>query len=268
MRPHPVATPVTVVTVIGTVAICCPSLLGAERWTDTRRIGPLLCHADFSLDEYLPLLQGIAGLQKELDQVLGVGTPQENIHLYLFSKKSTYRHYMARHFPNVPNRKALFIKGRGPGMVFAYLSRDFSVDLRHECTHALLHAALPVVPLWLDEGLAEYFEVSEQQRQRGHPHWNAVRWYVRFRTPVPITDLESIRELKAMGPREYRFSWAWVQFMLHGSPAAREELVQFLKDIRLHTPPGRLSERLQRSVPNAKQRFADHFGGPRRALLR
>jgi hypothetical protein len=66
-------------------------------------------------------------------------------------------------------------------MVFAYRGEDFETDLRHECTHALLNAALPVVPLWLDEGLAEYFEVLPQsaiarkpassERGVGRPAW-------------------------------------------------------------------------------------------------
>ena len=55
------------------------------------------------------------------------------------------------------------MKGRGPGKVFAYKSKALPVDVRHEGTHGLLHAALPMVPLWLDEGLAEYFEVPGRQ---------------------------------------------------------------------------------------------------------
>ncbi|GIT30210.1 MAG: hypothetical protein Ct9H300mP1_22560 [Planctomycetaceae bacterium] len=35
----------------------------------------------------------------------------------------------------------------------------FPEDLRHEFTHGVLHSSLKRVPLWLDEGLAEYFEV-------------------------------------------------------------------------------------------------------------
>ena len=52
----------------------------------------------------------------------------------------------------------------------AYRNPEFGNDLRHECTHALLHAVLPAVPLWLDEGLAKYFEVQRASRAYGHPY--------------------------------------------------------------------------------------------------
>ena len=38
-------------------------------------------------------------------------------------------------------------------------------DLRHELTHALLHGVLKDVPLWLDEGLAGFFELPPDARR-------------------------------------------------------------------------------------------------------
>ena len=62
----------------------------------------------------------------------------------------------------MPYRPALFIlEGGSPG-VYTYRKPDLDIDVRHECTHALLHSALPVVPLWLDEGIAKYFEVPAE----------------------------------------------------------------------------------------------------------
>ena len=42
-------------------------------------------------------------------------------------------------------------------------------DLRHEATHALLHVAVGDLPLWLDEGLAEYFEVHRRPSRPATP---------------------------------------------------------------------------------------------------
>jgi hypothetical protein len=179
--------------------------------------------------------------------------------MFLFETKSTYQDYIRRYFPNVPARQALFIKERGPGMVFAYRSQDFEVDLRHECTHALLHAALPMVPLWLDEGLAEYFEVRAEQRARHHPHLNKIRWAARLGQLPRVQELEEIHSLSDMGQDEYRNAWAWVHFMLHGSAEANSELIQFVGEIQSHAPPGVLSERLERRLPDLHLRFADHF---------
>ena len=144
-------------------------------------------------------------------------------------------------------------------MVFAYRSRQFSVDIRHECTHALLHTTLPMVPLWLDEGLAEYFEVAPGDRAFNNPHLPGVRWAARLGVVSRLESLEKKGDLSKMGGSEYRNAWAWVHFMLHGPKEAHDELVRFLADIQVHTPPGLLSERLKRRLPDLKRRFAAHF---------
>jgi hypothetical protein len=236
-------------------------------WPDEKSAGPFLCHADFSLAEYTHLLDEMAQLQRDLVRTLGVEEPRELIHLFLFNRKSTYESYLLHYFPAVPTRRALYIKERGPGMVFAYRSDEFEVDVRHEGTHALLHADLTMVPLWLDEGLAEYFEAPYDQRAFDHPHLSEMKWQLskvnlaaRIKSTSPSLErLESLRDLKQMGAAEYRQSWAWVHFMLHGSSDAQDELTRFLADIRAHTPPGRLSDRLRIRIPNLEQKFAEHL---------
>ncbi len=241
------------------VGPCSGPAFGDHQWPDQRQVGPLLCHADFPLDKYLPFFQEIAELQTDLVATLGVGKTREYIHLYLFSKRSTYQRYLREHFPGVPYRRALFVKGHGPGMVFAYASGDFQVDLRHECTHALLHGSLPMVPLWLDEGLAEYFEMPVDQRQQGSPHAGTVRRAALFRRVADVQSLEAISGIDRMSGRDYRHAWSWVHFMLHGPAVAGDELRSFLGDIQDHVPPGRLSDRLSRKIPDLNREFVRHF---------
>ncbi|MBI2478141.1 MAG: hypothetical protein HYV60_05695, partial [Planctomycetia bacterium] len=145
-------------------------------WPDEKSAGGFHCHADFELDRFEPLWAQMAVLQQDITRELRVPSASEPIHLFLFERKGTYEEYVNLHFPGVPYRRALFIKERGPGMVFAFLNNEFETDVRHESTHALLHAALPVVPLWLDEGLAEYFEVPASERAHGSPHLSKVTW--------------------------------------------------------------------------------------------
>ena len=135
--------------------------------------GAFFCHADFQLDEFEGLWSEMAGLQEDLTRQLRVPAAGEPIHLFLFSRKATYQEYLRLHFPQVPFDEHLYIKDGGPGMVFAYQSPDFETDVRHESTHALLHAALPVVPLWLDEGLAEYFETATDTARIRQPSFES-----------------------------------------------------------------------------------------------
>ena len=237
-----------------------PLARSADVWPDEQTAGLFLCHADFSLAPHRELIDERALLERDVAATLGMQRSREPVHLFLFQNKTTYQAYMKQYFPKVPYRRALFIKARGPGMVFAYRGLDFEVDVRHESTHALLHASLDNVPLWLDEGLAEYFEVSREQRPAGNPHLTAIRALVRFGQLPRLEELEAMRELDDMGRDEYRDAWAWVHFMLHGPPEARDELVRYLDDLEAGSDAGPLSERLRRRFPDLNRRLAAHFG--------
>lgn len=229
-------------------------------WTDQRVAGPFVFHADFRLDRRQALLRDMTRLQRQVATALSLEKTQEPIDVYLFAASSTYHGYMQWYFPGVPNRRAMFVKSQSPGNVFAHESENLGTDLRHECTHALLHAALPFVPLWLDEGLAEYFEVPAGERAFDNPHLRAIRNHLRWRRSVPpLSRLEGLRDLRDMGQHEYRDAWAWVHFMLHGPPPAREELVAFLTDLRNQVPPTPLSQRLERRLPGVEHQFVEHF---------
>ncbi|MFV1968848.1 MAG: DUF1570 domain-containing protein [Pirellulaceae bacterium] len=231
----------------------------ASGWPDERIVGTFHCHADFSLDPHGPMLVEMARLQDDLTRTLGIRSAQETVHLFLFHRESVYKSYIREYFPEVPYRRALFIKDQGPGMVFAFQNTEFAIDLRHESTHALLHAALPLVPLWLDEGLAEYFEVPAADRPGKHPHMTKVRWSARFGNIPKLERLEQIRELEQMGQKEYREAWAWVHFMLDGSSEARDELTKYLAALQSHSPPGILSHRLRIRLPDLDRQFSEHF---------
>ena len=247
------------------VAVAC--IVGnarAQHWVDFRRAEPFICRAEFSLAEYDGLFRQLHRIQNDLVRCLGIPPATEAIELYLFRDKDSYARYVKQYLPGVPYRRALFVKADGPGRVYAYRSRDFEIDVRHECTHALLHGALPMVPLWLDEGLAEYFEVPAEQRAFDNPHLGSLRWNVRLGLVPRLSDLETMHDLSEMGKAEYRSSWAWVHFILHGSREAHAELVRYLRDIQRRTPPGTMSERLTQRVPQAQKQFAAHFKGWKR----
>jgi len=228
-------------------------------WADTRIAEPFVCRADFSLTQADQLLEELAQLQVDLTRRLGIRPAREPIELYLFANEAAYRRFLKEQLPEVPYRRALYVKDGGPGRVFAYRSRQFEADVRHECTHALLHAVLPVVPLWLDEGLAKYFEVAPGRRAFDNPYLGGLRWSLYFGKVPSLSRLEKLGEINSMGHAEYRDAWAWVHFLLHGSPEARQELVGFLADIQARTPPDLMSQRLARRIPDLSKRFHAHF---------
>lgn len=241
------------------VCLSAANAAAENRWPDERQAGPFLCHADFSLAEQQPLLDELSLLRQDLQSVLGAPASDETVHLFLFQARPTYQDYIKQYFPRVPYRRALFIKARGPGMVFAFQGPDFDVDVRHECTHALLHTWLADVPLWLDEGLAEYFEVPRDKRTAHNPHHAVVSAMVRAGQLPRLDELEAIDSLDRLGRDEYRDAWAWVHFMLHGPREAHDELDRYLADLEGGGESGQLSDRLRRRLPDLQRRLAEHF---------
>jgi len=231
----------------------------AAAWIDNRSYGPFQCRATFSLANFAPMFQELSAVEKELQRTLAIPPGGQSIDIYIVENEQKHRELLGQLYPRVAYRRALYVQRSGQGSVYAYRHQELDVDLRHECTHALLHSTLPMVPLWLDEGLAEYFEMPVAQRAFEHPHLSKVRWSNRFGMLRKIEDLEKCHTLEDMGPVEYRSAWAWVHYMLHGPLPAHRALVHYLGDIRQGNPPGLLSERLLAAAEHPKAEMAQHF---------
>jgi hypothetical protein len=231
------------------------------KWTDARQIGPFNIQATFPLAKYEKLFNELPDLQRELVRTLGIRPASTPIYVYLFSDEEQYRAYVQRHFPQVPYRPALFVLENGQPGVYTFEKIDLDIDLRHECTHAMLHASLPVVPLWLDEGIAKYFEVPAAQRAFDHPYFDDPKWKWTLRLGMvrSIESLEQRDDLVEMDAADYRYSWAWVHFMMHGPEAAHQVLVNYLACHEQSTPPGKFSVHLAEAVPNASDKLIRHF---------
>ena len=227
-------------------------------WADTRTYGSLVCHADFPLADIEPLLQELEQLPTEIQETLETVPQPGNIDVYVFQTRQAYQDYLSRYFPSVPYRRALCITAHGQRMVFVQRGQELETDLRHECTHAILQPAVGALPLWLDEGLACYFEVPPADRG-ADPRGEKMRQLVHQGAVRGLAELERCVELAQMGRDEYRTAWAWVHFLLHDSMTARAELLQFLAAARsgAATPP--LSQRLARVVPRVREEFSAHF---------
>jgi hypothetical protein len=230
-------------------------------WVDSRQVGVFTIQAAFPLSEYERLFQELPELQSELSHTLAVPPARNPIYVYLFASEEQYKTYVEHYFPKVPYRPALFIWEGGTPGVYTYRKADLDVDLRHECTHALLHSVLPAVPLWLDEGLAKYFEVPASQRASQHPYFNDLKWKwsVRLGMVRTVESLEERETLAELDSADYRYSWAWVHFMLHGPAPARAQLIDYLACYLQLAPPGKLSARLAQSVPNPTEQMISHF---------
>ena len=112
-----------------------------------------------------PVLKDLSNLREQVYRDLRLPPSHTEVFVYLFEDRSRYEKFMKEKHPELPMRRAFFVAqamrkgGTEDLMVYTYWGERIHQDLRHELTHALLHSVLKNVPIWLDEGLAEYFEL-------------------------------------------------------------------------------------------------------------
>lgn len=228
-------------------------------WATSQQIGSAFVRSEFPLDGRTEAaLADLATTRRDLEQRLGLTVPDAPVSISLFRTRRSYDTYIRNRIPAGVGRAALFVQDRNGGHVYAYYGRRLNVDLRHESTHAFLNAALPYVPLWLDEGLAEYFEVAPPLRYARHEHLANVKRSLWRRWRPRLVRLEALTDLADMGEAEYREAWAWAHFLLHGPEPARNALRTYLAEIAAGGFAGTLEPRLRRTFPDLEAALLRH----------
>lgn len=222
----------------------------------------LLVLSDFKLSPQDELIQELEALRESVAETLEVPMQDRRVVVYLFSDETEYSKYMQSTYPNLPPRRAFFIGSPAELAVYAFWGNQVRVDLRHEYTHGLLHAGLKAVPLWLDEGLAEYFEVTGNDPKRINvEHAQRLSTAVQNGWRPDLRRLEGIEDVAEMHRLDYQESWAWVHFLLHESPDTRALLLDYLAELRHTAQPGSLADRIESELPHASERLLSYVSG-------
>lgn len=208
-------------------------------------IGQLVFHSDFELPEDHRLVRELTAERDDLSHTLGLPASDEVIDVYLFRDADAYGRYLSRYFPSVPSRRAFFLETDTRLAVYAHWSDRVAEDLRHEVAHGYLHAMVPGLPLWLDEGLAEFFEMPRGQNGLNRPHLDLLADMTRLNGWQPdLARLEKLTDAGQMQQVHYAEAWAWVYFLLHSEPERHELLTGYLNELRSQGVAEPLSRRL------------------------
>lgn len=223
------------------------------------RSDQLLVQSDFRISPDHELIQNLKQLRRQVYDHLELPVQQRPVTVYLFDHEQAYRQYLAEMYPGLPHRRAYFFKTSKELAVFTYWGERIQEDLRHEFTHGLLHASLKHVPLWLDEGLAEYFEVAgDQPGELNSNYPSELTAKIGNGWTPDIQRLENIEEFASLQRLDYQESWAWVHFMLHHTPETRDALIGYLADLRTQNEPYPLSNRLKVAQIDFENRFLSY----------
>jgi hypothetical protein len=220
----------------------------------------LVVHSDFRLPKHDRLFDDLRALRETLKSTLALQPSNEPIHVYLFENESRFKTFLAKYYPDFPARRAFFIQHENSLAVYAHWGDRVAEDLRHEVAHGYLHASYPAIPLWLDEGLAEYFETPRGDAGLNRPHVALLSTLASRDGWQPnLPRLEQFASVSEMQQADYAESWAWVHLLLETIPPRRELLQNYLRNMRRDGSSEPLSAQVAQAVPQPNQVLREHL---------
>jgi hypothetical protein len=206
-----------------------------------------------------PMLRPLGDLERQLQSQLAVHVdPDESpIDIYILKDRAAFEQFLKFYYPELPSRRAFFLAQGNRRLVYTYEGEHLTEDLRHEVTHALLHASVANLPLWLDEGLAEYFEVGGESGLN-REHLGRIGTDLAGGWRPDLVRLERLTDVRQMTARDYREAWAWTHYLLRGEPQEKAAMLSYLADLRSSSDAAPLSARLRLDARDGGERLIAH----------
>jgi Protein of unknown function (DUF1570) len=211
------------------------------------RTGPYIICTNDKLEVDAPVVRQLRSLDAQVQETLGlkVEAGEHPVEVYILDDRKSFEHFLTFYYPDLPHRRAFFLANGEQRVVYTFFGDRLEEDIRHEATHALLHVAIGDIPLWLDEGLAEYFEGPAELKGQNPEHVGRLPGDLATGWTPDLARLESLKGVRQMTPRDYRESWAWVHFLLNEGPTRKAALLAYLADLKGSPEARPISERLE-----------------------
>ncbi len=210
------------------------------------RTGPFIVFSNAPMPENPPAVRCLQALERDTGRELGLRGASEEVpvEIYVLDNRQDFDHFLKFYYPELPPRRAFFLAKGTQRFVYTYASPRLEEDLRHEATHALLRGVFGDLPLWLDEGLAEYFETDLTRPDAERPRVEAIAADLRRQWSPNLERLESLTDIRQMSQRDYREAWGWVNLLLHGPEPGKSILMGYLTRTDRAETKARLRPRL------------------------
>ena len=223
--------------------------------------GPFAVFSNFPIAADAPAIRSLFALETDVESSLGLRVRSEEppVEVYILNDRQSFMHFLKFYYPELPPRRAFFLAQGAQRVVFTFMGDRLEEDLRHEATHALLNVAIGDMPLWLDEGLAEYFEGPDGRHGLNPEHLDRLPRDLASGWTPDLAHLEGLKTVREMTPRDYRESWAWVHYLLTGTAPGKAALLAYLGDRRSHPAAQPLSDRLRSGDWGTPRSLAAHI---------
>ena len=220
----------------------------------------LVIRSDFALAAHHRLFEELVAQRTDLCRRTALPRSDEPIEVYLFQDSDRFDRFMRLYHPEFPDRRAFFVETDARLSVYAQWGDRMAEDLRHEITHAYLHCVVPNVPLWLDEGIAEFHEIARGGRGLNHTHLDRLLVRIdRERWQPDLQRLEQFSPTYTMTQDDYGEAWAWIHFFMESRPENLEILREYLADLRRYGALMPLSTRLASLLPDPNAALIEHI---------
>jgi hypothetical protein len=219
----------------------------------------LVIHSDWALPSQHRLVEELCQQRWDVLGKLSLPPSNEPIHVFLFDTGERFNAFMRLHYPDFPTRRAFFVETDTRLAVYAQWGDRVAEDLRHEVAHGYLHSVVPNLPLWLDEGLAEYFEVPRGNAGLNRPHVVDLANQLSAGWRPDLRRLESITSVSEMNQIHYAESWLWVHFLLETSRERQELLRGYLTHLRSAATSIPISLEMRRTHPHPEGALIEYL---------
>ena len=222
--------------------------------------GQLVVYSDFYIPSKHRLIDELNARRRDISDQLLLPSSNEPINVFVFETEEQYIEYMTREHPEFPKRRAFFVKNDTELKIFAWWGRRVGEDLRHEVTHGYLHSVVPNLPLWLDEGLAEYYETPRGTHGLNQSHVFLLNEAFRRDEWEPdLRRLEALNDPAQMTQLQYAECWLWIHLLLESENAQPKLLQDQLARLRMSAESENLSKFVDSQLENKEFLLISHL---------
>lgn len=156
---------------------------------------------------------------------------QVDLNVIIFPDRASYQEYAAATGGNaLANAGGFYTNADNEAVTYVYEDEEQTLAVtRHEALHVILNGLLATGPLWLHEGMAEYFEQMSMRDQFARISPNT-EWLTLARTAVEQGYLTDLADFLDATPEQWRsgqealnyaLGWSLVYFLLDNNNGRR-----------------------------------------------
>jgi hypothetical protein len=231
----------------------------ASSWPHEVQWGRFHFYGDRPLGEAKKWAEHLEELAGRMAKDLKLVGADEPIAVMVLANQEILDRYLERYFPEVGGRRSIFLRHQDRNQVFVCRHPGLVEDLRHEVCHALLHLSVPNLPVWIDEGIAEYYEVPNDLEALHPVHGSRIAWLVRLGHAPSLKAMERDSFDPGSSSGSYGDAWGWIHFLMTHSEVSRQVLVDHLAAMHTGIDRSTLHQRLEQSLGNPRLAFLRHY---------